>query len=186
MNKKQNTSKHLKLDIRSKKQLLFVVTIFIVSAASALVAVTISDTSKQVDSTTNAPTKVLSSQQVANSSAYTVSINSVSESTKRDPAFTLPENEVILIVDVSITNNTNQKQELIPVTQFYVRSSEGSTYNMHPSIFVTKPLQAEQINPHQTVTGQVSFAVPKNLERPLMHVDLGWDNYVPVVYDVLH
>lgn len=130
--------------------------------------------------------RVLTSHQIASSDAYTIAIGSVTENDKKDPAFTISESETMLIADITITNNSAHTQDLLPSTQLYVRSREGSTYGMHPSVYVTSPLQAEKVLPGQTIQGQVSFAVPKILDRPLLYIDLGWDNYVPVVYDILH
>jgi uncharacterized protein YxeA len=146
---------------------------------------TIKDADNYIAKIDTAPNKVLTSQQIAKSNAYTIAISSVGEINKYDPAFTIAEDEALLVATISITNNTNIKQDLYPVNQIYVRSNEGSFYQLHPSMFVTEPLQADPVDPGQTAKGEISFAIPKNLGQPLLYIDLGWDNYVPVVYDVL-
>ena len=41
------------------------------------------------------------------------------------------------------------------------------------------------LTPGKTVTGQLSFAVPKILAHPLLYIDLGWGDTAPVVIDVM-
>lgn len=130
--------------------------------------------------------KVLKSQETARSDAYTINVKNVTENDKFDPAFTIGTDETMLIADISITNNTNSPQDVIPSVQFYIRTSDGLYYQMHPSMYVSNPLQAGKLEPGKTITGQISFAIPKILARPYLYLDLGWDNYVPIVYDILH
>jgi hypothetical protein len=129
---------------------------------------------------------ILTSQQSAESSTYNVSITNVTETDKPDPAFTIASDETMLIMEISITNNTTENQNFLPDTQLYVRAADGTYSTMHPSIYVTKPIQSGEISPGQNVNGQISFDVPKSLTHPLLYVDLGWNNTVPVVFDALH
>lgn len=132
-----------------------------------------------------APHKILTSEHKAKSAVYEISIASASRNDTKDPAFTIPDDETMLIVALSITNNSNRLQDLYPSTQFYVRTRDGLTYGMHPSMYVTSPLQSTQLKPGETIKGEISFALPKSISHPLMYIDLGWNNYVPVVYDIL-
>ena len=131
------------------------------------------------------PTKRLTSQQTGTNSAQTVKISNVTENDKKDYAYSLDSTETMLIMDISVTNNTLQTQQLIPVNQLYVRTEEGDNAAMHASMYVTKPLDATELAPGKTATGQISFAVPKHIAHPLLYVDTGWDKSVPLVYDVL-
>lgn len=129
--------------------------------------------------------KVLTSTQEGKTTAFTVSISSVTETDKPDPAFTLAAGQTLLMLNISLTNKTDQVQDVIPVNQLFVRSRTGYYASMHPSTFITKPLVAGTVEPGATVTGQVSFSVPKQLAQPLLYVDPGWANQSPVVFDVL-
>jgi hypothetical protein len=106
-------------------------------------------------------------------------------SNKYDPAFTLLEDESLLTANVTIINNTNSIQELYPSTQFFIRTKDGLYYQMHPSMHIKDPLQSGNINPGQSISGKISFVVPKSLSRPLLYIDLGWENHTPIVYDIL-
>lgn len=128
----------------------------------------------------------LTSQQAGKNVAELVKISNVTELDKKDFAFPLDEGEVLLMMDVTITNRTALKQQLIPSSQFYVRDDDGGYYPLHASMYVTKAIPATDMKPGDTVTGQVSFAVPKSLAHPLLYVDTGWAKVVPIVYDVLH
>lgn len=113
-------------------------------------------------------------------------ISNVTENNQKDPAFTIDPSETMLIMDVSITNTTSSIQHLIPSTQLYVRSDEGDYAQLHASMFVTNPLPAKDLVPNETVTGQISFNVPKRVAMPLVYIDTGWNNFGPVVFDALH
>ena len=134
----------------------------------------------------NDANQVLTSLQSGNNPSQKVTISNVSENDKMDYAFTIDPSETMLILDVSITNTSSATKQLIPVNQFFVRTSQGETAALHASMYVTNPLKSEDLAPGQTAKGQISFNVPKREAKPLLYVDTGWDNYVPIVFDVLH
>lgn len=126
------------------------------------------------------------SNQIISNDVITTSIKNVTENNKKDMAFTIDPSETMLILDVRVTNKTTEIQHLLPSIQFYVRSNEGDYVSLHASMYVTNPIPAKDLKPGETVSGQVSFNVPKNLARPLLYVDTGWDDSAPVIFDVLH
>jgi hypothetical protein len=127
----------------------------------------------------------LTSQQYAQTTAFAAHISNVYETAQEDHAFPLDPDQTMLILNLTVTNNTTTEQDLYPVNQLFVRDQEGGTYTPHASMFITQPLAAQTVKPGQTVTGQISFAIPKRLTRPLLYVDTRWDNQAPVVFDVL-
>jgi hypothetical protein len=189
---KQKLISIVKADIPDEKHLLF--TGFIVVLTSLVVINTIfwldrnPGTNVKLFRAPNAApsnTKVLASQQAGTTPAYDVVITNVSEQDKFDPAFTIADDETVLILDISITNKSGGQQDLVPVNQLYARSRDGDYFAMHASSLITKPLAATTLDPGQNASGQVSFVVPKSLAHPLLYVDLGWNDYAPLVYDVL-
>lgn len=122
----------------------------------------------------------------ATNGALTAKIKNVTENDKKDYAFTLDPSETMLIMDIVIKNTTNQTQHLIPSTQLYTRSNEGDFAQLHASMYVTNPLPAKDLVPGESVSGQISFNVPKRVAMPLVYVDTGWGNYGPVIFDALH
>lgn len=189
--KRHATRKRLGKIFRDEDRLLFASFVVVMTALVVLAAVYTANKNahivyRSVESAPAAPTKVLTSQQLAESAVYKIAVSAVGETDKHDPAFTISDDETMLIATLTITNTSDHVQELIPATQLFVRNNQGNTYNMHPSVHVTDPMQSVKVAPGQTVKGQVSFAVPKSLERPLLYVDLGWGDFIPVVYDVLH
>lgn len=129
--------------------------------------------------------RVLTSQQTGTNVAETVKISSVTENDKTDQAFTLDPSETMLIMNISITNNSASSQHLIPVSQLYVRSDEGDHATLHASMYVSSPLSATDLKPGQTATGQISFNLPKRIAHPLLYIDTGWERTTPLVFDVL-
>lgn len=131
------------------------------------------------------PGAVLGSGSVAETDALSVSVSSISESNVPDPAFTLDDNETMLILTLHVKNNTKLTQDFIPTSALYVRTRSGDYRPLHPSMAVTKPIAGGKIAPGATLNGQVSFSVPKQATDPLLYVDPGWGNQVPVVFHVL-
>lgn len=131
------------------------------------------------------PNKILTSLQIAKTDAYEVKVSNVTENAKKDNAFTLAAGDTMLILDISITNISSGAQQLVPASQFYARDRKGGLYMLHPSSYVTNPLVLSTLQPGESITGQLSFAVPKVIAHPLLYVDLGWDNNAPTVIDVL-
>ncbi len=131
------------------------------------------------------PNRVLTSLQKAKNGAYETKVSNVTEMNKDDKAFTLAPTDTLLVMDISITNSSSNMQQLVPASQFYVRDREGGFYMMHPSSYLTSPLVLGTLAPGKTVTGQLSFAVPKILAHPLLYIDLGWEDTAPVVIDVM-
>lgn len=183
--------RHLGEVFKNKDFVLFVgIIVLITIFTSGFVAYYTSIlTSKQKNNSATVlgnPAKILKSQEIAKTSAYTINILSVTENSKKDPAFTFADSDTMLIADVSITNNSSVTQDLIPSVQLYVRTSDGLYYQMHPSMYVTEPLQTTKLESGKTAKGQISFVIPKMLTHPYVYFDLGWENYTPAVYDILH
>jgi len=129
---------------------------------------------------------VINSGLTARTPAFNVSASQVYETTKTDMAFPIAGDQTMLIFTITITNNQQSAANFYPVNQLYIRDQEGSNYAPHASMYVTNPIAAQLVPPHKTITGQISFAIPNHLSRPLLYVDLGWGTQVPVVFDILH
>jgi hypothetical protein len=125
---------------------------------------------------------VLRSTQTARTPALIASVGKVSESDKADPAFTLDDGETLLAMDLSITNRTAGSQDFIPTSDLYVHTSQGDYRPLHPSMYVTQQIFSGTMKPGQTVSGQISFSVPKQATDPLLYIDTGWNSEVPVVF----
>jgi hypothetical protein len=189
---KNKVSRLAKKEVRDDKHLFFSAFIIVITSLVVINTLFLIDNntnlhiagSKNQSKTVNI-NQVLNSQEKASSAVYEISVANATEIDKSDPGFRLESNQTLLIFDLTIKNKSSAQQDLIPVNQLYVRSNEGDFFTMHASSFVTRPLAAAKLKPGQTASGQVSFAVPKTLANPLVYVDLGWDNYVPVVFAVL-
>lgn len=130
--------------------------------------------------------KVHGSLAMTKNDVMDVVVKNVTTNSNLDPAFTIPSDQTMLIFDMTITNKTDETQQLIPSTQLYVRSREGDFFQLHASMHVKHPIPASEVKPGGSVKGQVSFAIPKKLDTPLFYVDTGWGDSTPLVIDVLH
>lgn len=179
-----------KLKEKNEDHLLFAA--FIVVVASAVVINTIYVINRVpalhdrlVPTHASGANKVLTSLQKAETDAYTVQVSNVTVTDKVDRAFSTVPADIMLIMDISITNTSNGSQQLVPANQFFVRDRQGGLYMLHPSSFATKPLELSSLEPGKTATGQLSFAIPKILAHPLLYIDLGWNDNTPAVIDVM-
>ena len=126
------------------------------------------------------------SLQTAHNFAVSARVSNVGTKTEQDRAFPLEPGKTLLVLDIAITNKTDQHQQLIPVTQFYVRSSSGEYATLYPSTKLTHPLLPTDLAPEQSASGQLSFAISERTSTPLLYIDTTWSRATPLVIDVLH
>lgn len=126
------------------------------------------------------------SQGIAENGAFQTSIKRVTTNDNKDPMFSLDSDKTMLIMDFTIKNTTKSMQQFIPVIQLYVRSEDGTYSALHMSSHVTDPVLAQDLQPGESASGQVSFLVSKKASMPLLYIDTGWDKATPLVIDVLH
>lgn len=173
-----------------ENRLLFAAFIIVLTALVVMNGIYIIAKNQEDSSTTVAvqanPNLVLDSTQTGVNPAIKVTISAVTENDEQDKAFPIDQNSTMLIMDITITNRSNQLQKLIPSNQLYVRSDDGDYAPMHPSLHVTNALATADMQPGQSVSGQISFEVPKRVASPILYIDTGWGNYVPILFDVLH
>jgi hypothetical protein len=105
---------------------------------------------------------------------------------EKDQVFPIDSTQKILVMDITIKNKTKKRQHFIPVNHLYVRSEEGTYSALHISSYATAPIPAREIDPEETLSGQITFVVPSTVATSLLYVDTGWDKSVPLVIDVLH
>lgn len=204
--KKLNPLKQLeletrKLDLEAKREwrnanrfmdenhLLFIGFVFLIAAAVIINTVyIINRTGKQVvnSSASALHGTIYKSLDHAKSRTIKASIANVTESDTPDPAFPLNSTQTLLVLDISITNDTAVTQHLIPSTQLFVRDRDGGYYILQASSLLSNALASQDVSPGSTVTGQVAFAVPKRQTTLLLYIDVGWDNDTPIIFDVLH
>jgi hypothetical protein len=129
--------------------------------------------------------RILKTSDIASSEMFDIKISNVYESEKSIKGFEIAQSETFLVFNVSIKNKTGVEQNFYPVTQMFVRDTRsGQTFYMAPTT-LSNPLQAGSIKPGDTIEGQLSYAIPKTTPRPLLYIDLGWDDIVPVVFSPL-
>lgn len=138
------------------------------------------------NATTVASNTVSTSLQTARNFAVAARASNIGTRTNADKAFPLEPGKTLLVMDLTITNKTDRAQHLIPVSQLYVRTTDGDYVTLYPSSILTKPLDSQDLKPGQSVTGQLNFAIPSDIDRPLLYVDTLWDNSTPLLIDVLH
>ena len=74
----------------------------------------------------------VTSNQIARNGAMSASIKNVTENDKKDMAFTIDPSETMLILEVTVTNNTTETQHLLPSIQFYGLPQGWIRPQIHP------------------------------------------------------
>lgn len=159
--------------------LVIINTLYVVSSVAERVA---TPTSERV---TVYPRRSTSLQLAYNGSLQ-AKVKNVGIHTEQDPLFTLGENQSLLIMDITIQNNTAQTQQFFPSLHLYVRNEHNVVSYLQMSSFITTPLPTKELAPRESVSGQIAFSIPKNSVLPLLYVDTGWNKTLPLVIDVLN
>lgn len=120
--------------------------------------------------------------EVAETDLYKLSVTSKVATVSEDKAFTPPVGQNIIVLAISVTNKGDVTHPFLPSIHTYVRDDEGETYKMHPSTAIVNPLPASDLAPGQTVSGQVSYAIPASMHNFRLYIDPQWGDMAPVVF----
>jgi hypothetical protein len=85
-----------------------------------------------------------------------------------------------VVVDVSITNDSQGDLAFIPVFQTFIRTDQGVGYDMSPLPGI-QPIYAGDITAGTTVSGELSYFVPNAEQNLTFFFDPGW-NQQPAVF----
>ena len=129
--------------------------------------------------------RISTSLQLASNGALQAQVRNVATELS-DDLFQVSDIQAVLIMDITIKNPTPRPQHSIQFNQLYVRSEEGPPGALHMPPHAPNPPPASELKPGQSVSGQLSFVIPRSAEKPLLYIDTGWDNSTPLVVDVLH
>lgn len=125
------------------------------------------------------------SLQLAYNGAIQAQVRNVATK-ETDTVFPIDSTQVILVMEITVKNTTRKAQQFIPVNHLYIRGEEGSYAALHMSSHAARPIPATDLVPGGSVSGQISFVIPKTVSTPRLYVDTGWDRSIPLVIDVMH
>ena len=119
--------------------------------------------------------RVLSSQQntlisVNEPRTYnnvTIKVSNVKEETNYIMGIKPTDSEKIIVLTVSITNNSEEPFEIYPTIQTFIRDDQGVTYTMVP-VALDDPFEAKTLQPGESETGNLSYLVT-NRPLPLLY-----------------
>jgi hypothetical protein len=165
-----------------------VITIIAALAATTSILYTRETKSTAPKTVTNniKPAVVLKTSDVASTNEYEVSVTGTYESTSAIKGLSrLRPDEVFLVFSLTVKNKTAISQPFYVSNQIFARDPKtGLLFTFSPAE-TSNPFPSGMIEPGQTASGQLSFVMPKSLTRPLVYVDLGWDDVVPIVFSPL-
>lgn len=93
----------------------------------------------------------------------------------------LPEDQKILVLDVTFNYASNKELTFTPLLETYLRDAEGSVYNLTPDI--SQPaLLPKDMKKGESNQGKLTFIVPNRNIPYYFYFDTGWANRGPVEF----
>lgn len=115
--------------------------------------------------------------------SLTFNLQKVSLDTAGNQAFKPNPGNKFVIVDVSFLNTSQAQIPIVPVTQIYLKDSQGKAYYIAPAP-MTAPLMAGNLPAGDKLAGQLAFEVPADDKTANFYFDPGLTNQAPIVYKV--
>ena len=101
---------------------------------------------------------------------YDVRIDAISRGSGEKGSLNPGEGKTYLIVTLYVKNKSNKSLPLYPVTQTYIKDSQGQTYSIGPAI-VKQPFLAGDLSAGDQVKGELAYEIPDNLANPLFYFE---------------
>lgn len=130
------------------------------------------------------PARVLTTQAPIKTGSYTITISNSFQSPSPVSDAKAGAGNTFLGFTISITNTAGKDFPVNPSTQLFVRDRQGNTYS-YKALNFDNALRSDTLPNGQTLSGQVAFEIPRNLARPILYIDLGWDQIQPIAVSVL-
>ncbi|MGZ6004753.1 MAG: DUF4352 domain-containing protein [Candidatus Saccharimonadales bacterium] len=98
------------------------------------------------------------------------------KTTNGSQPFIAPAGKQYVIANLKVKNRSDQPLQLLPSTDTYVKDQTGQVIYLSPYA-LENPLRAGQLLPGETISGQVSYLVSKNIVNKL-YIDASWSGGV--------
>lgn len=159
-----------------------IVLLFFVLIILSLTA--ISSLQKKVESIPNARRVSVGETAESAENTFTAKVNSVSDDKKLAKRFRLLSDQRVLIYNISIKNTSDKNLQFLPALHTYLRDNEGDYYQILADV-VDDPIKPTELQPGQTISGNLAF-VTMNRKLPLyFYLDTGWEDRGPIVFDIV-
>lgn len=143
-----------------------ILTLILILSLAIITAGCGSDSEKAVKTDGN---KTDSTEKTENKEEIIVILNS-KEKTKEDKWDELPEGEELILLDVTITNNTDKEYEFIP--DYFSLEVDGSRLSVTDIAPKTgELLHTTMIKPDESITGLINFRVDEGKEYKIIYDD---------------
>jgi hypothetical protein len=87
-----------------------------------------------------------------------------------------PQGQTYLLLNVTFKNTSDKTISVMPSTQTYIKTADGTVYYMTP-LLLEHPFRAGDLKPGDMITGEVSYLVPENTSYT-MYIDSIWSGGV--------
>lgn len=101
---------------------------------------------------------------------YDVRIDSVTRGNGEKGSLNPGEGRTYLIVTLYVKNKTSKVLPLYPVSQTYIKDSQGQTYSIGPAM-VKQPFLAGDLAPGDQIKGEIAYEIPSNITKPLFYFE---------------
>ena len=117
--------------------------------------------------------------------SFDITVNNVTRLPYRD-VFTraLIDGQTALIVRLTVVNTSANAQPFLPVNDMFIKDNYGSIRQMKPVYGIDSPIVAGQLEPGESVTGDISFVLENSNANINLFFDPRWDASPPAVIEV--
>lgn len=113
--------------------------------------------------------------QTLSTKAYELTLSNLRHDSVGDAVYKPANGDEFVVFTIKVKNSTASQLQFLPVLQAYLKDSAGKTYSMTPAP-LTNPIQAGGVKGGDTISGQISFEVPKGKTDLNFYFDPGWPN----------
>lgn len=116
--------------------------------------------------------------------AYSITVDKVMVDSDLAKKMHIPDDKKILVIHAIIKNTSNQKMDLVPALQTYLRDNQGGFYTLLAD--VSQPfLPSKVLDIGEEAKGNIAFVV-ESREIPLwFYFDSQFKNQAPTVYNIV-
>ena len=129
------------------------------------------------------PTALNVGQQTTIGNAVSVAVTHIYQDQELASKMHLPEDQRLIIIEASLTNQSSQDFTYLPSTHTYIRDIYGDTTTIFADV-AQPALPAGPIKPGQTINGKLAFIIGLTNINRWVYFDLHYNNSLPILYAV--
>lgn len=139
-------------------------------------------------SSTNSPERLTKVHEIGEvvsvDNKFSVTVAKATFDNSIGPKLHLPDSQKVLVLDVQVTNLSDEKLNYLPIIHTFLRNDQGDTYTFTPGL-TENTMPAELIEPGQTLRGDLAFVVPAGYMPFWFYFDARFDNQGALTFNIV-